>query len=292
MESYKTASFAAIKSAAFAFGLLFAFPAFALLLAASPVWPAWGSVATLGSVANKTADQSSTALTTSAAAEAGNVVALCVTVDNNQTTDGDEGAVSSVTDSAGGNTWAKAIEFTNGQGAAQAGATISLWYSKLTNQIASAGTITANFTNNTSRDAVAMSAWEFTIGAGSTLSVAGTNSVADDAVNDPSSLAISTLANAEHLFVRCTAREDFRHVATATTSYTLITDNGTTGGADPSNMSVIGEFLILTGTSSTSSITITGDTNTRDMASVMMALDEVVAAGANFFPRRIQRGGP
>jgi hypothetical protein len=91
------------------------------------------------------------ALTTSAVAEAANVVVLVVAVDNNATVDGDEGAVSSVTDSAGGNTWTKAREFCNSQAALQAGATISVWFSKLTNQIASGGTITANFTNNTAR---------------------------------------------------------------------------------------------------------------------------------------------
>ena len=212
---------------------------------------AWGSVGTLGSAQSKTADQSSAVLTTSAAAEAGNVVVLIVAVDNNQTADGDEGAVTSVTDSAGGNTWTKGVEFCNGQGTAQTGATVSIWFSKLTNQINSGGTITANLSNNTSRDASAMSAWEYTIGAGNIVTVEVTNTLAGDG-NDPQSLNATT-PNAEFLRVRGIAGETNNTIQmTATGSWTLFSNNQTSGGGAASNMAVRGEFRINTATSAAS----------------------------------------
>lgn len=75
---------------------------------------AFASVGTLGTGLSSGNNQTSLVLTTSAAAEAGNLVVLCVAVDNNQTTDGDSTAVSGITDSAGGNTWTRAKGFANG----------------------------------------------------------------------------------------------------------------------------------------------------------------------------------
>src|SRR3972149_5963561 len=103
----------------------------------------FASGGTLGSNQSKTTNQTSIAMTTSAVAEADTLVVVFVAVDNNQTTDGDEGAVTSIVDSAS-NTWVKVAEFCNGQGAAQAGATISVWKSVIATEIASGGTITAN----------------------------------------------------------------------------------------------------------------------------------------------------
>jgi hypothetical protein len=89
------------------------------------------SVGTLGTAVNTGNNQASIVLTTSATLEAGNLGVIVISVDNNQTTDGDEGAVSGVVDSAG-NTWLKGAEFTNGQGTAQTGATCSVWYVRAT----------------------------------------------------------------------------------------------------------------------------------------------------------------
>src|SRR5262245_17493612 len=138
---------------------------------------AFASVGTLGSVQNKTADKASAALTITAQADAGNLVVLWIAVDNNSSTSGgvDEAAITGVTDSAGGNTWVEAKEWTNSAGsAAQTGATVALWYSVLTNTISSGGTITVSWNNATSRDAAALSAWEFTKGAGTTIAIEGT----------------------------------------------------------------------------------------------------------------------
>jgi len=106
---------------------------------------------TLGTSVNTGNNQSTfshaTATTT---LSVGNLGVIIIATDNNQTTDGDEVCVSNVTDSAG-NTWLKAGEFTNGQGAAQAGALVSVWYTVALNQLNTAGTITGSFTAPTSR---------------------------------------------------------------------------------------------------------------------------------------------
>ena len=250
-----------------------------LLVLARPVPAAWSSLGTLGSNQSKTANQSSLVLTTSAAAEAGNVVVVAIACDNFGTTDADDGAVSSIIDSAGGNAWSKAREWTNGQGTAQLGATVSLWYSKLTNQINSGGTITANFTNNTSRDATAITAWEFSIGAGNVVTVEATNVSVEDGA-DIGALDATT-PNAEFLRMRAIAREkDIVDITTwtNTASWTDIPRNGTTGAGTASNMSVLGEFRVSTGTGDSSDPTISG---LQDGVTVYVALKEAAPSARN-----------
>src|SRR3989304_7222955 len=132
---------------------------------------AWTSVGSIGG-AQHTGSQNTVVMTTNATAVAGSVVVISVAIDNTSTTDGNTTEVSSITDSVGGNTWTKAREFCNSQGAAASGATVSVWYSKLTNTIPSGGTITAILANSVT--AKAISAWEFSVAAGATISVAGT----------------------------------------------------------------------------------------------------------------------
>lgn len=186
----------------------------------------WQSIGTLGSTQSSTANQSSLALTTSAACESGNVCACVVTVDNNGTTDGDEGAVTSITDSAS-NTWSEVIEFANGQGTAQTGAVAYLGYTKATTTIASSGTITANFSNSTSRDASAMTCWEYSVRSGYTVSSAGTTTLATDGA-DPGAISLSSLTSTEYLFLHGLAAEGPNTDAyTWDTDYTQFAANGT-----------------------------------------------------------------
>jgi hypothetical protein len=132
---------------------------------------AFAAVGTVGSRANKTANQASSAITLTADANAGNLIVVAIAVDNNATTDQDENAITSITDSAGGNTWTEVAEFTNSDAAAQAGTVGAAYYSVLTNTISSGGTITVNFSNSTSRDASAITCHEFTKGAGTNVAV-------------------------------------------------------------------------------------------------------------------------
>lgn len=227
------------------------------------------SVGTLGSVGSANANQSSLVLTTSATLEKTNLGVFILAVDNNQTTDGDEGAVSSVSDNAG-NTWLKAVEFTNGQGAAQGGATCSFWY-KMPNvgvQLTSGGTITANFTNASSRDAATAFAWEYTIIADGTVAVAGTNTLADDAA-DPSSLDLTT-SNEALLRIRGIASElNSTTNLTNTTNWTVMTVQRSSNTA--AAQSVRGEFRIVTATNAASNPTLAS----ADHASVYVAFREL-----------------
>lgn len=245
---------------------------------------AFASVGSAGSGSSKTANQSSTALTTSATIEAGNLAVLMIAVDNNASTDGDEGAVSSVTDSAGGNTWSKALEFCFADTASQAGSTCSVWYCVLATQLSSGGTVTANYTNNTSRDAMGWQIWEFTKGASTTVAVEATNTQASDGT-DPASLDAIT-ANIECLRIRAVSVEGASdgqqsNITTNTTSWTNIPRAGTTGGSATSNQTISGEFHISTGTGDASDPTyqIAGG----DRASCYVAFKEV-AAGTNLSP--------
>ena len=234
---------------------------------------AWASVGILGAVDNATANQASLVLTTGASAlEAGNVGVLILAVDNNQTTDGDEGAVTGVVDSAG-NTWSKAVEFTNGQGSAQDGATCSVWYVKAATQLAAGGTITASFSNSTSRDASAARVWEFTIGAGSTVSVETTNTLANDGA-DPGSLDAAT-ASAEFLRIRAIASESDSLISmTNTASWTDMGRSVADPGVSAIGQGIRGEFIISTGTGSASDPTLFS----ADHASVYVVLKEVSGA--------------
>lgn len=228
------------------------------------------SVGSLGSVGDTSAG-TSIALTTSATAEAGNLVIVAIGKDNSQTTDGQTSEVSSITDSAGGNTWTKLGEYCNGEGSAAAGAVVSLWASILANQIASSGTITANFSHSPASSAI--SAWEFTIGAGSTISVSSLQVLANDFA-DPGSMAISGLSNVERLYFRATALERNTGIWTVTASYTAISIGLANTGTSGTSMEVGGEFRILTGTGDTSDPTWAA----ADCASVYVAILETAAA--------------
>lgn len=232
---------------------------------------AFGSVGTIGTASSGTLNQASLVLTTGATAEAGNLVVVLIAVDNTGTTDADHSEISGVADSAG-NTWTKAREFTNGQGTAQTGATVSAWFSQLANQLTSGGTITASFTTAASADATAMSAWEFT--ASAAVSVASATELAGDAA-DPAAITLSGLASKEYLFIHALAYEGGAAVVfTQDADYTTITQAGQGVGA--AGMVVYGGFRILTGTGDT--VDVATDTD-RDHAQVLIALEEVAAAG-------------
>lgn len=232
---------------------------------------AWSVEQVIGSAQSKT-DATTISITTAAAANVGNVVVVVVAINNTNTTDGETSEVSSITDSAGGNTWIKAGEYCNSQAAAAAGATVSVWYSLIAQEIASSGTITANLAN--SIVAKAISAQEFALAVGATVQVLGLQVAAADAVDFPS-MTISGLANSEYLFIRGMAMEDAGSGNnTATSGYTNFQNSQTSGGSGPSNMRCRGEFIITTGTGSTSDPTAA---NPGDNANVFFALQEIVA---------------
>jgi len=216
------------------------------------------------------------------AVSAGNLLVLIVGKDNAATADGNTNEFTSVTDTKG-NTWTKAREFCNAQGAANAGVTVAVFYSVLTTAlVVGVDVITVNFSD--ARTAKAFTTQRFSIGAGSTVQVAGTPvDLANDGA-DPGSMTISGLPSAEYLFVRGLAHENPTATLTKTTGYSGFSGlAGTSGGSGVTNIAVNGEFRILTGTGDTSDPTWTAD----DTASVFIAFKEVPpAVEAVFLPRR------
>lgn len=177
---------------------------------------------------SKTADTSLICTVGTENLDAGNIAILWFAGNNTATVDGNDGLLSSVTDSAS-NTWTVQRCFTNAQGVAATGATTCIAWSKLTTALVSgSGTITANYSSIVAKAIVTK---EFTVAAGNTIQVAGTpQDLANDGA-DPGSMAISGLTSGQYLFVRSTALE--RPTAgtwTVTTNYTTSGCNGTTGG--------------------------------------------------------------
>lgn len=233
---------------------------------------AFVSVGSFLSLRNKLS-ASSILLNPNAALEAGNIGILVIATDNLAAADGNTNDHTSVTDSVG-NTWVKRREFTNGQGAAKAGATISIWSTRATTTLPPTGLITVTF--SAAIAAKAFSGWKFT--APNDVEVAAVGDRADDGV-DPGSIALSGLASQEYLWFRGIAGETPNTTQiTPTASYTAISANQTSGGGAASNMGVRGEFRIVVATAQTSDPTWVA----ADHASVFLALREV-AAGQTFF---------
>lgn len=228
---------------------------------------AFASIGTLGTGSSGSNNQSSMTLTTvTNAGVPGNLAVWILAMDNNQTTDGDEVAVTGVTDSAG-NRWTKALEFTNGQGSAQAGHLCSMWYSVLLNALPIGATLTATLSNNTSRDVSTSSAWLFSI-ATNTVAIEATNTLANDAA-DPGSLTATT-ANIECLRIRGIGAETNSATAlTNTASWTLFSSTQV-GSPTAAGSAIRGEFIISTTTSAASDPTFVS----ADMASIYVAFKE------------------
>lgn len=240
---------------------------------------AFASVGTLG-VVNAHASAASIVLTTSATAEAGNLAVVTFAFDNlgSGTDNLDAVEVTSVTDSATGNTWVKGGETSNNNGAAAAGVTTSVWYSVLTNQIASGGTITANLSgSSTARTA---QAWEFTKDAGTTISREQLVVDVGDAV-DPASVALSSMPSREYLlYYGFGGEQNNTGTYTAATNYTALGKTGT-GAGSTNDIMVTGDYRIATLTGDTHDAATSTD---RDYAAVYFALYEVAGGAASIVP--------
>lgn len=247
---------------------------------------AFASVATLG-VVNAHSSAASIVLTTSAIAEVGNLVVVTLAFDNlgSGTDNLDASEVTSVTDSAG-NTWVKGGETSNNNGAAAAGVTTSVWYSVLTNQIASGGTITANLSgSSTARTA---QAWEFTKDAGTTIALAALVVDVGDAV-DPASISIGPILSREYLlYYGFGGEQNNAGTYTAATNYTALGKTGTAAGST-NDIMVTGDYRIATLTGDTHDAATSTD---RDYAAVYFALYEVTPAGGDDIPARFQMNTP
>ncbi len=267
----------------------FIFPFFVVLLAQASLLlcpSAWGQWASLGAFTaenNKVAGASWSGIAIDTSAAVDNVIVLVLATDNLTTTDGQTNNHTSITDTKG-NTWTKRSEFTNGQGAAAAGATVSIWTTKVTTALtAGTDTLTANFSGSIT--AKAIHSQRFSVGAGNVVSLdAGPSDLANDAA-DAGSITLSGATAKEHLWIRAQSVELSSASYTASTNYAVfggvLSGASTSGGAGASNIHARGEFRILNATSDSTDPT----TIAADQAGTYIALNEAAppAGGcANF----------
>src|SRR5438128_8145937 len=248
---------------------------------------AWAAFATGSSFCTANVGTSATSWTFAPSAQltAGKGGVIVLATDNLTITDGYTNDHFSMTDTAG-NTWTKAREYTSAISAAADAATVSVWYSKASFNLATSGNITVNLSGLIAAKAV--TCWQFTMGAGNTIVVEGYADKSDDGV-DAGSITLSGLPNIEHLFIRGTASEASGQTYTASTSYTTFDSTSSTfvGGATSTSMDARGEFRIFTATTDTTDPTMS--TAARDRASTMVAWREVV--GPAHAPRYQAAGG-
>ena len=230
---------------------------------------AFGTSGTALGTAVITSSANTIGIGTTATPAADTLILVWIAKTNTGTGDADYSEVTSVTDSKGNN-YTKCAEFTNGQGAADAGATISVWRSVTTVAFTDPSTITINLSANVTD--LAARARYFTKTAGKKVVIAGTvQTLANDAA-DPGSMSLASLASKQYLFVRGIASESETTAFTATASHTSITSLvSTTSGTTDTNIVVAGEYRAVTATGDTSDPTVVA----ADTASVFFALEEV-----------------
>jgi hypothetical protein len=204
----------------------------------------------LGATGSTGANQASLALTTTAAVAAGDLVVVCVAVDNPQNA-GDAG-VSGVSDLAG-NIYNKAIQVCNAV-AAQGGASCSIWWTQATNALAAqTGAITATFGTASTSDASGLTARKFTVGAGNAVAIEGTpGTLLHNTAADPGSLNVTT-ANIQCLRVRaCAVQVGNNTNLTPTASWTAWANGNSATSGTTSEMCARAEHRIVTGTGAAS----------------------------------------
>ena len=215
------------------------------------------------------------AITTGVLAPVGGCIIVSTAWDNTDTADGETTRLS-CTDSAG-NTYTKAVEFTNGQGAAAAGATVAVFFTDVTVDLPVGGTITV--TCDTARTVkVAAARWfDKTVRTNTTTAISYQTNAGDAA--DPASMTISGLPSREYLFFHAVGLEGLTtDVITYSTNYTSTNGDGTNnGGAADTNMNVRSEWRVLNWTGDSVDM---GVSVARDYAQVFIAFREENVAAA------------
>ena len=213
--------------------------------------PGWSNIGSRGCSNSKTSS-SSVSVTASAPVSAGDVLVAIVATDNIATTDGDKSDISSVTDSKS-NSYTKAVQFTNSEGSAGSGATVGIYFSKITTTLTTSDTVTANFASAVTAKAIAIH--EYSMSTGTSITVAGTATQAGTSSTSVS-MTISGLTSQEYLWIGGVAVEGPNgDTFTQYTDYTTLgpgtSSCGTSGMNAASNMVIRGGFRIFTGTSDT-----------------------------------------
>lgn len=242
---------------------------------------AWGFVADRGTAASIAAG-TTIAVSPSAEIAVGAIAVVAVVSDNLNTTDADH-AEHTLADTDG-HVWTKLRRYTNGEGAAKAGVTVSLWATKVTSAIGVADSITATVGGDSYARAIRVG--EFSVAAGGGFSIeSGIEGVADAATSGPSK-ALSSLAEQEYLFLGFDGGENTTDAPpTQDADYATVgaAFGDTPGGAPSGHVVGMLGYRIATLTGDTHAET--ASTN-RDWAGVFVALKETVTPkGFPFFDR-------
>lgn len=237
------------------------------------------AIAQVGGIGNgvSAVSSSSFTLTTATNALSANTdnAVLIVSTDNITTTDGVTNDHTSVT--GGNGVWTKHGEYTNGEGAAASGITVSLWSFQSTGANA-VGTV---FTINLSGSVVdkAAQGHKFTVAAGNALQN-GATAIGDatDASNGYGSAAHSGLSSLSRLWIRALGKEANTSTnITPSASFSRFTSMiRSRNNVDA--VTIHGEWRINTSTGETSNPTlaVSGDT-----AAVFAALEEYTPVGGS-----------
>jgi hypothetical protein len=212
-------------------------------------------------------------------------VLVVIAADNINTTDADHNEHGF---SGEGLTWTKLGEYTNGEGGAALGVTVSAWLARNTTG-STIGTFdfTATFTSAVVDKC--LTAYEFSAGAALALVPGSLQSNAWDSGLGFGSVSISGLPSAERLYVRALAREDNSTAQiTPSTNFTALQVNRSRNNADA--VIVRGEFRINTSTGETSNPSMAGVVGV--VAGLFFALSEGEPnAGYNAGHRLLMCGG-
>jgi hypothetical protein len=239
------------------------------------------ALASLGTALQGTHKSSSTvaqfALTSNI--NTGDAVLLVVVTDNVDTTDGETSlhtALRLKQDASNSQSCTKVAEYTNGQGAAAAGVTVSVWKVIADRNFTTASFDEVELDTASAVVAKAVAGWRFSIGAGASLDVVTYSTLAQDNTT-PGSMSTSGLTSEEHLHLRAIGLEAVTNTFTPTTNFTAMTTGttaNTSGGSGATNVGVRGEFRINTSTGETS------DPNyaaSADLANIFVAFREGAA---------------
>lgn len=226
---------------------------------------AFSAITTRGSAVTGTGNNSSISVSPTANITVGKVAFFAVVTDNQSTTDGCDGALHTLSGSAG-NTWMKLLECTETDGVSDDGVTVSLFYTKVATQISTTDSVTVSFQSSRS-DIIGM-LFEVTVGAGNTVNLEqlGTGVASLSA-------SVSGMTSREYLLIGHSGSEGEDNAKTPDADYLerfdLIT---TTSGVLDSNIAAHVQTRIATLTSDT--VTSTAWTNTNPITT-LSALYEV-----------------
>jgi hypothetical protein len=200
-------------------------------------------------------------LLTTASVLAGDWIYIGVSSNNTSTTDGDNSEVSGVADTRG-NPWQKVGEWTNANGSAGAGVTLSVWRTQVSVDIpANDMTITVTYGSARANKAISAYAWRSSTFSGS-ITLQGPITPDDlDAANGFGSVSQPSAPTVQALYLRFMGKEANTTTAlTPTSGWTAIPNTRSSNVA--AARTIYGEFIIQdsTGQTSNPTLAVSGDT--------------------------------